>query len=183
VDGKAEDAWTKYIMKCEGDRYDPKTTTPAECGNLSGKLCSRANVKCSADRTEFLRDGKVIATADHKTLKICDASGQCRQPKRTAGDSARGPNVQAPAKGACCQVDADAEAAWRKFTASCVGDRYDPKKTSASECGSLSGNLCSRSAVVKCGPGKTEFLKNGKVIATGDDKAMKICDSTGACRS
>lgn len=179
-------------MKCEGDRYDPKKTTPAECGNLSGTLCSRQGVvKCSADKTDFLgRDGKVIATADHKTLQICDPSGQCRQPRKIPQGSDRGPKVQAPprapanaAKGSCCQVDAEAEAAWRKYTAICVGDRYDDKKTSPSECGTLSGNLCSQSAVVKCGAGKTQFLKDGKVIATGDDKTMKICDSTGACRS
>jgi hypothetical protein len=185
VDASAEDAWIDFVTKCSNERYDPKKTTPRECGTLSGNLCSREPaVKCFAQTTEFRKDGKVIATADHRTLRICDPSGACRAPRR-AIPAAQAPGTSAGASkgGPCCKVDAAAEAAWRKYASSCVGDRYDPAKTSPAVCGGLTGDLCSRAAVVKCGPGKTQFLKDGKVIATGDDNKMLICDSKGACRS
>jgi hypothetical protein len=79
VDARAEAAWWAYVLKCENGHYDPKKTTPGDCATLSGNLCSLDSlVKCYADKTEFLTDGKVVATGDHKKLRICDPTGACR---------------------------------------------------------------------------------------------------------
>jgi hypothetical protein len=36
--------------------------------------------------------------------------------------------------------------------------------------------------VVRCLPGEIEFLKDGKVVATGNHETLEICDKQGACR-
>jgi hypothetical protein len=85
VSPDAEKAWKGYVTKCEDhppfSKDDPKVTTPGECAGLSGTLCSRKDVKCSKDTTDFLdASGAVIATGTHKDLTICYKGGGCVAP-------------------------------------------------------------------------------------------------------
>ena len=79
VSPEARAAFKAYASKCDGGRFNPRLTTPGECANLSGSLCSRKDVKCAGgDRTDFLdASGAVVATGTHKDLRICDRAGAC----------------------------------------------------------------------------------------------------------
>jgi len=58
-------AWRDFATQCAGKNYDPEKTTPDTCANLSGALCSRKDVKCGANKTEFLDEaGAVIGSGE-----------------------------------------------------------------------------------------------------------------------
>lgn len=75
-------------------RFDPKVTSPGECGTLSGNLCSRKDIKCGATTTDFLdAQGLVIATGGNGDMVIrCSKGTDCvpggsanaAQPKKSA---------------------------------------------------------------------------------------------------
>ena len=76
--GDAVSTWRTYSSKCAGKKFDPKKTTQkaSECASLSGKLCSRKDVKCGAGKTDFLDgSGKVVATGTNEDGLLCPKDG------------------------------------------------------------------------------------------------------------
>lgn len=74
TDDDAESAWRAYVVKCVG--RNAKLTTPATCDELSGALCSRKDVKCSAGQTDFLdASGAVVATRYNEGGAYCFVKG------------------------------------------------------------------------------------------------------------
>jgi hypothetical protein len=69
---KATSAWWDLTGKCSNARFDPKKTTPGECANMTGDLCSQKRVKCAGEKTDFLdAAGVIIATGDDKAMTLC----------------------------------------------------------------------------------------------------------------
>jgi len=64
-------AWRDYSTQCAGKNFDAKKTQPGTCANLSGALCSRKDVKCGANKTEFLdAGGAVIGSGENESGKL-----------------------------------------------------------------------------------------------------------------
>lgn len=94
------DAFKAYASKCGKARTERVVTPPSlrgECSSLYAALCTRKDVKCNADTTDFLGDplkstpGMVIATGNNTDMRICyKGLGWCTSAS-TASDNAATP--------------------------------------------------------------------------------------------
>jgi len=59
------------VSKCNKRNYDPVWTQPSTCSMLSGNLCSRTDVKCTAGVTLFLDgNGNLVGRGYDQTATL-----------------------------------------------------------------------------------------------------------------
>jgi hypothetical protein len=96
------DAFKAYASKC-GKATTERVVMPpslrAECSSLYRTLCTRKDVKCNTDTTDFLGDplkstpGMVIATGNNTDMRICYKGLEWCTSVSTASDSAPTPGT------------------------------------------------------------------------------------------